>query len=228
MNFIRGVLARARGELARIRPRRDFADDDSDPAIGIAVAIDDDPVNAAAPRERWHEDVAFVEPARVVQPRAGAGMEPTRLAAPHRAPSVWARAPGQDEGDHESEHAPLDPRATLPLAPTPMPGERAANPPAALAHDIEHLSPSAPRKRADAEVPRAPLRHAESARPQPAPGAPGSPTAPALAPLQIDIHIGRVEVAPPPAPCVTSVTNGAVRTPRLTLADYLAQRSAKR
>ena len=214
MNFIRGVLARARGELARIRPRRDFAGAITDPAI-----VDDVAAPATPPRERPQKDVTFVEPARDVQPRADADMYQTNLVAPHRASSAFVReplAPGQNEKDH----APLDPRVATPPAQTA--NERTANPPAARAQNIERLSASAPHRRKDAEVPRADLRHAESARPQSAPAA-------SVAPLQIDIHIGRVEVAPPPAPRVTSgATRTATSTPRLTLADYLAQRSAKR
>ncbi|CAD6543027.1 hypothetical protein LMG27952_03976 [Paraburkholderia hiiakae] len=213
MNFIRGVLARARGELARIRPHRDFAGADLDPAI------DNDTTPATPPHKRQQEDVAFVEPSRDVQPRGDVDMDQSDLVAPHRAASEMARAPlalRQNEGDR----APRDPRVATP--PAQIANERTANPPAARARNIERLSVSVPRRRTDPEVPRADPRHAESARPPPAPATP-------VAPLQIDIHIGRVEVAPPPAPRVTSGTSRtAASTPRLTLADYLAQRSAKR
>lgn len=214
MNFIRGVLARARGELGRIRPRRDFVGADSDPAV-----FDDDTSPVRPPHERQHENVAFVEPTRDAQPRADADKDQTSLFAAHRASSALLRAPlafRQNKGDEAS----LDPRAAAPA--TQLANEPNANPLAALAQNIERLGESAPRRRTDPEAPRADPRRAEGARPQSVLAAP-------MAPLQIDIHIGRVEVAPPPTPRVTSgASRTAASAPRLTLADYLAERSTKR
>ncbi len=213
MSFIRDVLARARGGALRIRPRRDFAGVDDEDGAGIV----DDEVPRVQRDAYSREEAAPAMPhrPRAVQAHLGTGDNGGEHLSPRRAAEKSAAPPTTNQRDAKGDASPNA------ASPSEIAEHRAAVGPATLEQSIARLFATESREpvQARAHDQRVTPRHTEDKH----------ASTQHETPLQIDIHIGRVEVVPPPA---TRAPNPAARNvaqpPRLTLADYLAQRSAKR
>ncbi|KXU84622.1 hypothetical protein CR51_41475 [Caballeronia megalochromosomata] len=200
MNFLRGVLARARGEASRVRPRRDY----HGPARGFETCMevhetqpaerraDSKPGDETSDHEVFAQHAAPELPARAVTARAAATPEPSVRTS--------ARSPGA--AAHEAHYA------------TPPPPTHAPAPPMRTPH-----APEAPPMRSTPRPPTPRAVREHDARTQPPVAAPPH--------TQIDIRIGKLEIAPPTAPRATPAPARANPAP-LTLAEYLARRSERR